>query len=57
MRIDYDYEHAVEALRSLSPDMRILALADSVTRDAEAMAQERERTERENGNGRSPEPR
>ena len=37
-----EYEHAVEALRPLPPDMRILALAESVQRNREAIMQQLE---------------
>jgi hypothetical protein len=39
------YERAVEALRPLPPDERILALAESVERDREAVMQRRDRLE------------
>jgi hypothetical protein len=39
------YEAAIEALRPLPPDLRILALAESVTRDREAEVCKREQME------------
>jgi hypothetical protein len=40
-----NYEAAVQALRPLPPDLRIMALYESITRDREAVMQRRDQGE------------